>query len=610
MKLYFRLLSYCRPLGNFAIPYVLFTILAIIFGLLNYTLIIPLLNVLFGIVPDSQLKQMLVKPEFSLDPHYVMDLFNYYFAKSSLENKFGALQYVCGVIIVSFLVSNTFKYLSTRMVERLKMRTIRNLRNACFDKITSLHLGHFSTNRKGDIMGRIISDVGEVEGSVTSTLAVIFKEPVTLLFYFITLFILSAKLTLFTLVVIPLSGLIISMIVKKLKKDAKDASESFGRLISLIDETLSGIRVIKGFNAERFMNKKFTVENNHYTHLNRKMAMRRELASPFSEFSGVLVVSFILLYGGSLALSKDPNITPSVLITYLAIYSQVLRPAKALSTSFTSLNRGLAAGERVLGLIDTPNPILEKENAEVLKKFDSGIEFKNVHFSYGNKKVLNHVNFKIEAGKMVALVGPSGGGKSTIADLIPRFYDPQEGQILIDGIDLKDCSPESLRSKMGIVTQESILFNDTIFNNIAFSKTDATEEEVIRAAKIANAHDFILGTEHGYQTIIGDRGVRLSGGQKQRLSIARAVLKNPPILILDEATSALDTESEKLVQEALNNLMKNRTTLVIAHRLSTIQSADEILVIQNGQIVERGSHSELLEINKGIYQKLNFMQSA
>jgi subfamily B ATP-binding cassette protein MsbA len=585
-------------------------VLSIVFGLLNFTLIIPLLNVLFGTVANSEIQNMIIKPEFSFSANYAIDLFNYHFATIvKTYGKFEALKFVCVIIIISFLFHNLFKYLSQRMMENLKVQTIRNLRNATFDRITTLHLGFFSSTRKGDIMGKIISDVSEVEGSVTSTLAVIFKEPLTLIVYFIGLLIMSTQLTLFTMVVIPISGGIISLIVKRLRKDAKESSESFGRLISIIDEGITGMRVIKAFTAEKYTVDKFRKENNNYTYWNKKMAMRKELASPFSEFTGVLVMSFILLYGGSLVLSNDPELDASVFITYIALYSQIMRPAKALSNSLTGVNRGLAAGERVLELIDTQNEIKERSNPIKLDGLQKSIEFKNVNFAYGEKPILKNISFTLKAGQMIALVGPSGGGKSTIADLIPRFYDPKSGEILIDGHNLKDCSLDSARSLMGIVTQESILFNDTIFNNIAFGKENTSEEDVIKAAKVANAHEFILQTENGYQTIIGDRGVRLSGGQKQRLSIARAVLKNPPLLILDEATSALDTESEKLVQEALNSLMKNRTTLVIAHRLSTIQNADEIIVIQHGQIVEQGNHKQLLDINSGLYQKLNSMQT-
>jgi subfamily B ATP-binding cassette protein MsbA len=614
MKLYFRLLSYCRPIGKHVIPYTIFTFLGILFGALNFTMIIPLLSVLFdtkSIAPDK-LATMMIKPEFSFSPDYLIGLFKYYFAYI-IQNYgiFNALIFVVILVIISVILSNICKYLAARVMESLKLQTIRNLRNSLFNKIISLHMGFFSNHRKGDVMARVTHDVAAVEGSITSTLAVFFKEPVTIIIYFAFLFAISVELTVFTLVVIPVSGTIISYIMKKLKKEAKASSESLGKLMSILDESLTGLKVIKAFNAEVFTTDKFQTENNKYTQLHKKMALRKELASPFSEFSGILVTSFILLYSGRLILNQSSELSPEAFIAFLAFYSQVLRPAKAISTSLTGIQSGLASGERILEFIDTRADVSNKDNAKSAVGFNSDIEFKNVNFAYNeSKQVLKSISFKLERGKMIALVGPSGGGKSTLADLIPRFYDPSGGGIYLDGVDLRDLSSESVRALMGIVTQESILFNDSIYNNIAFGKPHATREEVINAAKVANAHQFILNAEHGYDSIIGDRGVKLSGGQKQRLSIARAVLKNPPILILDEATSALDTESEKLVQEALDNLMQNRTSLIIAHRLSTIQKADQILVIQDGEIVEKGNHEQLLEINKGIYKKLNMMQSA
>jgi ATP-binding cassette, subfamily B, bacterial MsbA len=612
MKTYLRLLFYCRPIAKHAIPYGIFTLFAIIFGVLNFTLVIPLLNVLFGNVSSTELKTMQVKPEFSYNlPEYLLNSFNYYYAYI-IENygKYEALQFVCLIVILCVLLGNLFRYFSQRVMETWKAQTVCNLRSAIFSKITSLHLGYFSNTTKGDVMVKITGDVSNVESSITSTLGVFFKEPVTLLMYFVSLFVISAKLTLFTILVIPLSGLIISYFMKKLKREAKETSESNGRLMSVVDETISGLRVIKAFNAEKYTVDKFNKENNHLTRLIKKMALRRELASPFSEFTGVLISSFILLYGGHMVLSKNPELNAGTFIGYIILFSQVLRPAKSISGSLTGVQAGLASGERILNLIDTNIEVYDKPQAKPFKKFENAIEFKNVNFNYReDKPVLKNINFKLERGKMLALVGPSGGGKSTLADLIARFYDPTTGIISIDNVDIKEYKMDSLRSLMGVVTQESILFNDTIFNNIAFGKPNATEEEVINAAKVANAHKFILKCENGYQTNIGDRGMKLSGGQKQRLSIARAVLKNPPILILDEATSALDTESEKLVQEALDHLMENRTSLVIAHRLSTIQKADHILVVQNGEIIEQGSHDTLLEIQTGVYKKLNTMQT-
>jgi ATP-binding cassette, subfamily B, bacterial MsbA len=612
MKIYLRLLFYCRPIAKHAIPYSFFTLFTIIFGVLNFTLVIPLLNVLFGNISPAELEAMQVKPEFSYNfPEFILKSFNYYYA-FIIEHygKYEALQFVCLIVILSVLLGNIFRYFSQRVMETWKVQTVCNLRNAIFSKITSLHLGYFSNERKGDIMTKITGDVSNVEVSITSTLGVFFKEPVTLLMYFISLFIISVKLTLFTILVIPISGLIISYFMKKLKREAKETSESHGRLMSIVDETLSGLRVIKAFNAEKYTEDKFKAENNNLTRLIKKMALRRELASPFSEFTGVLISSFILLYGGHLVLSQSPELSAGTFIGYIILFSQVLRPAKSISGSLTGVQTGLASGERILNLIDTGVVVYDKPEAKTLNKFENSIEFKNVDFNYKeDRPVLKNINFKLQRGKMLALVGPSGGGKSTLADLIIRFYDPTRGSIAIDGVDIKDYKVDSLRSLLGVVTQESILFNDSIFNNIAFGKPNATEEEVINAAKVANAHQFILNCEHGYHTNIGDRGMKLSGGQKQRLSIARAVLKNPPILILDEATSALDTESEKLVQEALDNLMQNRTSVVIAHRLSTIQKADHILVIQNGEIIEEGSHEGLLEIHKGVYKRLNTMQT-
>jgi subfamily B ATP-binding cassette protein MsbA len=602
MKIYLRLLFYCRPIAKHAIPYSFFTLFTIIFGVLNFTLVIS----------PAELEAMQVKPEFSYNfPEFILKSFNYYYA-FIIEHygKYEALQFVCLIVILSVLLGNIFRYFSQRVMETWKVQTVCNLRNAIFSKITSLHLGYFSNERKGDIMTKITGDVSNVEVSITSTLGVFFKEPVTLLMYFISLFIISVKLTLFTILVIPISGLIISYFMKKLKREAKETSESHGRLMSIVDETLSGLRVIKAFNAEKYTEDKFKAENNNLTRLIKKMALRRELASPFSEFTGVLISSFILLYGGHLVLSQSPELSAGTFIGYIILFSQVLRPAKSISGSLTGVQTGLASGERILNLIDTGVVVYDKPEAKTLNKFENSIEFKNVDFNYKeDRPVLKNINFKLQRGKMLALVGPSGGGKSTLADLIIRFYDPTRGSIAIDGVDIKDYKVDSLRSLLGVVTQESILFNDSIFNNIAFGKPNATEEEVINAAKVANAHQFILNCEHGYHTNIGDRGMKLSGGQKQRLSIARAVLKNPPILILDEATSALDTESEKLVQEALDNLMQNRTSVVIAHRLSTIQKADHILVIQNGEIIEEGSHEGLLEIHKGVYKRLNTMQT-
>lgn len=611
MKTYLRLLSYARPLRSFLLPFVSTSILASVFGVLNFTLLIPLLSILFDKVDPQDMQAFLHQPAPSLSLNTSpIAVFKYYFAQMfQTHGKIGALQFVCGIIVVSVLLNNLLKYLSVRQLEAFKARMVARLREAVFSKTLHLHLGFFSNERKGNLISRTLTDVQEVENSIANSLSAASKEFFLLVGYIIALLSISVKLTLFAVLVIPVSGIFIASLVRRMKRDAQDGQQRLSALISLLDETFGGMRVVKGFVAEDFVLAKFRTENDGYRRSIQALANRRELASPFSEFMGVSVVAGILLYGGSLVLSHQSDLTAAEFIAYIAIFSQVTRPAKDISNAFSSSQRGIASGERVLELVDMVPAIQDKPNAVALTDFQKQITVQHVSFAYvADQPVLTDINFTLNKGKTIALVGSSGGGKSTIADLIPRFYDPTAGQILIDGIDLRDCTMQSLRTQMGIVTQESILFNDTIFNNIAFGAS-ATEEQVRQAAQIANAHDFIMQQPDGYQTTIGDRGSRLSGGQRQRISIARAVLKNPPILILDEATSALDTESEKLVQEALTRLMANRTTLVIAHRLSTIQHADEILVVNQGRIVERGTHDELLRLGDGFYRKLSTLQT-
>lgn len=602
MKTYFRLLSFAKPIEKFALPYIFTTILSIIFNTLNLALLAPLLETLFF---QNGKSKVLTAPTSSWD---IMGQFRYYI-QIAIEQygTWGALQIVCACIIGSVVLANIFRYLSQRIMENLRAHTLLNLRKSVFDSVMNLHLGYFNNERKGDIMSKVSSDVQVVQYSVTSTLLVVFKEPVQLIAYIVMLFLISAKLTFFALLIIPVSGLVIARLVKRLRQQAVAAQESLSSMITFLDEALSGIKIIKAFNATQVVKEKFNTENKRYTGLLRSMARRQQLASPVSETLGVMVVCGIVLYGGYLILSGDKGLEAPAFISYIALFSQVMRPAKAITDSFSQIHQGIAAGERVLALIDTHSEVNDTPNAPSAPAFTSSIECKNISFSYGNRAILKDISLTIPAGKMVALVGPSGGGKSTLMDLIPRFIDPQQGQILFDGVDVKTLKMDSIRSQMGVVNQDSVLFNDTIFNNIAFGRPNATEAEVLAAAKIANAHDFIEETEEGYATNIGDRGLKLSGGQRQRLCIARAVLANPPIMLLDEATSALDTESEKLVQDALNKLMQNRTSLVIAHRLSTIQRADKIIVLDAGKIIESGTHQELMK-QKGMYCKLVEMQ--
>ncbi len=609
MKTYLRILQYAESLRAFAFPYFILSLLASLFGILNFTLLIPLLDVLFDKVQIADFQKFSQKPVFSLESDYFKEIFNYYFYQIvSLYGRMGALQFACIAIVVSVVCSNIFRYFSQRILKTVEAQTIASLRQAIFEKTLNLHFGFFNNERKGNLMAHLTTDVQEVENSVGRAFTASFKEVFTLVMYFVFLFNMSVKLTLFSLLILPISGGVIATISRRLRRAARDVQEKQGAMISTLDEVFGGMRIVKGFNAEKVVAERFKTENYSYKAAVLKMVYRQEMTSPVSEALGVTVIAGILLYGGSLVINNDESLSASTFISFIILFSQVMRPAKVIADAFSGVQRGIASAERILKLIDTVPEIQDAENAVVLPEFKEEIEFKNVSFEYQEgRKVLDNISFKIQKGKTIALVGTSGGGKSTLADLVPRFYDPTEGQILMDGIDLKQIQLASLSKQIGIVTQESILFNDTVANNITFG-SEATDAQIEEAAKIANAHQYISQLADGYQTFIGDRGGRLSGGQRQRLSIARAVLKNPPILILDEATSALDTESEKLVQEALTHLMKNRTTLVIAHRLSTIQHADEILVINQGKIVERGTHNELLANENGFYKKLNSMQ--
>ncbi len=608
MNTYFRILSYGKPWGIYIPQYVIFTLFYVVFSVINLVLLIPLLDVLFNQVDQETIGAVSQLPDFRLDVAYFKDFFNYYFLNIIREEgKIGALKYVCLIIVIASLFANLFRYFVSVILAYIRAHVIKNLRNDIYANLTRLHLGYFTEKRKGDIVSRITNDVQQVEFTVVDSLKVLLQEPLFIIGQFALLFAISAKLTLYTLLMIPISGLIIGIISKRLKLKATEGQSSLGRITNHVEETLTGIRLIKAFTARNSVIKRFKEEVRIYAAITVSISKKADLASPFSEFLGLAVVALILLIGGTSVLQHDASLTASQFITFIIVFARIMQPAKAVANSYSFLQRGIASGERIFELIDSKSEILDAPDAVPAPLFSETLEFKNINFSYENKPVLKNINMVIPKGKTIALVGPSGGGKSALVDLIPRFYDPQSGQILLDGVDIRKYKLDSFRKQMGIVTQESILFNDTIFHNIAFGIEDPREETVINAARIANAHDFIMQTPDGYQTIIGERGTKLSGGQRQRLSIARAIMKNPPILILDEATSALDSESERLVQDALTKLMSHRTSIVIAHRLSTIQYADEIIVIDKGEIVERGSHESLIK-KDGIYKKLNLIQ--
>ncbi len=605
MNTYFRILRFGRPYGRYAVPYFICIVLHTIFNTLMFAMLIPIIQAMFD--ADSMVKTVTQMPAFELKSAYFKGLLNYglYRVAGAGYDTKDILLALAILTVIIVLLSNTFRYLAQRILENLRIHTLQQIRDTLFDRVIRLQVGYFSNERKGDIISKITSDVQVVQFCITSTFQIFFKEPFLLIGYFWLLISISFQLTLFTLAVLPVIALVIGYIVKKLRRSATEGQEAFGEMVSLLDESLGAIKTVKGYNATNFVERKFRTLDGKYSDIMRYIARRQQLASPMSEFLGVASLSFILVYGGNMIMNG--TLEAAAFITYLGAFSQVTRPARAIADAFGNINQGIAAGERILGMMDTPTTISDRTDAKTLTTFREKIEFRNVSFSYEDKQVLNDISFTIPKGQTVALVGPSGGGKSTISDLIPRFYDPDKGTVLVDGTDLRDYRIESVRAKMGIVAQETILFNDTIEENIRMGNDSATLEEVMEAARVANAYDFIMATEQGFQTNIGDRGMKLSGGQRQRISIARAVLRNPEILILDEATSALDTESERLVQESLSSLLRGRTSLVIAHRLSTIQHADKIIVVEAGRIAEQGTHAELMAV-EGIYHKLIEMQ--
>lgn len=606
MKNYFRLLRYILPYKGRAITSVTFNALTVVFSLFSLTMIVPFLNVLF-----SQERDYTFMP-WAFSVKVLLNNFNYFLSGFIVEHgQLEALSLISGLVVVLFLFKNLTRYLAMYYLAPIRNGVVHDIRRDVYAKILSLPIGYFSEERKGDIMARVTSDVQEVEWSIMTSLEAAFREPLNILIFLVTMFTMSPQLTLFVLVLLPIAGLIIGRIGKSLRKKSAQAQAKTGELISNLEETLGGLRIIHGFTAEDRARQRFGGINRQLYRIANKIGRRRDLSSPLSEFLGALVLTIVMYFGGRLVLGPESNLQPSEFIAFIAIFSQLIPPSKALTTAWYNIQKGLASAERIYQILDAPVAVKDPEQPVSLAQFVKGIRYNGVSFRYrkGDEGlVLNNINLDIPLGKTIALVGSSGSGKTTLADLLPRYYDPDDGQILIDGHDLRELRIRDLRKLIGVVTQESILFNDTVYNNIAFGVEDTTEEKVIAAAKVAHAHDFIMAMPDGYQTNIGDRGSKLSGGQRQRLSIARAVLKNPPILILDEATSALDTESERLVQDALTHLMQNRTTLVIAHRLSTIVHADQIIVLQKGEIAERGTHSELLEKN-GVYRRLYDLQA-
>ena len=609
LKTYFRLLSFAKPLSRYTIPYFFFALLHAIFNTFNYAMIIPILEALFKSEGGYVFSPLYEFPSLSLDADFFHGMLNYsytsFFGEDYDQVKLLAM---LGIVTVMMnLLSNFFRYAAAMTVESMRITTIRRMRDEMFSKVVNMNVGYFSDQRKGDIMSKITQDVMVVQFCITNTLQAAFRDPLLIVGFICLMIGISWKLSLFAIVFLPIVGIIIGSIVKRLRHPAKRGQERMGEMVSVLDESLSGMKTVKGYNAATFVFNKFTYINQEFSRLMLSMARRQQLASPMSEFMGVTAVAIILVFGGTLV--NEGLISGAGFIAFIAAFSQITRPLRSLIDQFANINQGIAAGERIFSIIDAESEVKDSPDAIEFTGLQDSIELKNVHFSYdGTREVINNVSLKIRKGETIALVGASGGGKSTLSELIPRFYDVTAGEVLFDGVNIKNYTQESLRRNMSIVAQETVLFNDSIEGNILMGKPNATHEEVVAAAKVANAHSFIEESSEGYNTNIGDKGTKLSGGQRQRLSIARAVLKNPEILILDEATSALDTESEKLVQEALTTLLEGRTSIVIAHRLSTIYNADRIYVIDQGHVAEEGTHKELLEKN-GIYAHLIEMQS-
>ena len=606
-KTYMRLLGFAKPISKYAVPYFFFAALHALFNTFNYAMIIPILNAMFS--EGYAFQPIYEMPALSFKGEALQLWLNYFYTHifGTEWRITNVLVLLAVVLIVMNLLSNLFRYLGGYTVENMRVTTVQRMRNTMFDSVIGKDVGYFSGQRKGDIISRITSDVMVVQYCITNTLQVAFREPFLIVGYLVLMLNISWELSLFSVLFLPMVGFIIGSIVKKLRNPARQSQQLQGDLVSILDEALGGIKIVKTYTATEYIKGKFHDLNQTLSDTMLWMARRQQLASPMSELLGITAVAIILIFGGTLVMNG--TLSAAGFIAFIAAFSQITRPVRAFIDQFSSINQGVAAGERIFEVLDDVNSIEEAPDAKDFEGFNDSIEFRDVRFSYDeSREIIRGVSFKVRKGETVALVGPSGGGKSTLSELIERFYDTDSGDILFDGESIRNFKQESLRSAMSLVSQETVLFNDSIKGNISLGRLDATEEEIVEACKVANAHNFIMESPNGYDTNIGDRGTKLSGGQRQRLSIARAVLKNPEILILDEATSALDTESEKLVQDALTNLLKGRTSVVIAHRLSTIMNADRIYVIDEGQIVEEGKHDELLA-KGGVYAKLVELQN-
>jgi len=605
VKNLFRVLKFVTPYWGKALLNILFNILSVLFSLASFALFIPILQILFKTTEVPEDVQNFSWANFDS----IKDKF--YFEIGKMIGEYGEMKvlfYVAIIIVTLYFLRNLFRYLAMFYLAPIRNGVVKDIRNKLYLKVLILPLSYYSEQKKGDIIARMTSDVQEIEWSIMSSLEMMFRDPIAIISYLVALFVISPSLSVFVLLLLPVSGFFIGRIGRSLKRTSVKGQKQLGIILSIIEETISGLRIIKAFNAINLAEQNFHGTNNKYTRLMIRLYRKRDLASPLSEFLATSVLVVVLWFGGRLVLSPENPLDAAIFIAYLGIFSQIIPPAKSITTAVYNIQKGAASVERIQKIFDAEEVIEEIPDAISKTNFDKEIEYRNVSFSYEKEIVLDKINLKIKKGKTIALVGPSGGGKSTMVDLLPRFYDCISGEILIDGIPLKNFVISDVRGLMGIVTQESILFNDTIYGNITLGMQNVKEDDVIAAAKVANAHEFISKMENAYNTNIGDQGVKLSGGQKQRLSIARAVLKNPPILILDEATSSLDTESERLVQDALSKLMQNRTSIVIAHRLSTIKHADEIVVIKNGKIIEKGKHEQLLK-NDGVYKNLHELQN-